>query len=145
MQELKVSWTGCWTRKRIQETRPILQIVITHSGFVADTTFDYMLMHLAFHVDRRLTDATGNHGGTPTIRASQGWVGGWVLSRQHGWMSLRERGKCYEEEADKPKIIIRTLPTDAPRTWGTLWVSSIRCSQKKRSDQFPQNPLSGQA
>ncbi|OBS59752.1 hypothetical protein A6R68_09134 [Neotoma lepida] len=37
-----------------------------------DTTFDYMLMHLAFHIDRRLTDSTGNHGGTPTIRASQG-------------------------------------------------------------------------
>lgn len=77
IQELKVG-SGRGLQQGLESERGsrkqglLLQTGITHSGFVADTTFDYMLMHLAFHVDRRLTDSTGNHGGAPTIRASQG-------------------------------------------------------------------------
>lgn len=44
----------------------------THGGFIADATFDYMLMHLAFYVDDRLADSAGDPGGTPTVRAGQG-------------------------------------------------------------------------
>lgn len=49
-----------------------IYICITHGGFVADATFDYMLMHLAFHVDERLADSAGDHGGIPTVWAGQG-------------------------------------------------------------------------
>jgi len=45
--------------------------ILDWSGFIADATFDYMLMHLAFHVDERLADSAGDHGGTPTVRAGQ--------------------------------------------------------------------------
>lgn len=45
--------------------------ILDGSGFVADTTFDYMLMHLAFHIDERMADSAGDHGGAPTIRAGQ--------------------------------------------------------------------------
>lgn len=46
--------------------------ILDWSGFIADTTFDYMLMHLALHVDERLADSAGDHGGTPTVWAGQG-------------------------------------------------------------------------
>lgn len=46
--------------------------ILDWSGFIADATFDHMLMHLAFHVDERLADSAGDHGGTPTVGAGQG-------------------------------------------------------------------------
>lgn len=48
-----------------------LRCILDGCGFVADTTFDYMLMHLAFHIDERMADSAGDHGGTPTVRAGQ--------------------------------------------------------------------------
>lgn len=46
--------------------------ILDWGGFVADATFDYMLMHLAFHIDERLADSAGDHGGIPTVGAGQG-------------------------------------------------------------------------